>query len=81
MKLNKLNKATNYNKEIVKVKITNTKGSAPTKINDIMLVSLGNIYGTIGGGNLEYLVINEAKNTAEILLESTVSILPILNAL
>ena len=62
MKLNKLNKETNYNKEIVKVKITNTKGSAPTKINDIMLVSLNNIYGTIGGGNLEYLVINEAKN-------------------
>ena len=62
MKLNKLNKETNYNKEIVKVKITNSKGSAPTKINDIMLVSLNNIYGTIGGGNLEYLVINEAKN-------------------
>ena len=62
MKLNKLNKETNYNKKIVKVKITNTKGSAPTKINDIMLVSLNNIYGTIGGGNLEYLVINEAKN-------------------
>ncbi|MDC6447842.1 xanthine dehydrogenase accessory protein XdhC [Alphaproteobacteria bacterium] len=62
MKLNKLNKETNYNKDIVKVKIINTKGSAPTKINDIMLVSLDNIYGTIGGGNLEYLVIKEAKN-------------------
>ena len=62
MKLNKLNKETNYNKKIVKVKIINIKGSAPTKINDIMLVSLNNIYGTIGGGNLEYLAINEAKN-------------------
>ena len=62
MKLNKLNKEINYNKEIVKIKIINTKGSAPTKINDIMLVSLDNIYGTIGGGNLEYLAINEAKN-------------------
>ena len=62
MKLNKLNKEINYNKEIVKVKIINIKGSAPNKIDDIMLVSLDNIYGTIGGGNLEFLVINEAKN-------------------
>ena len=62
MKLNKLKKEMNYNKEIVKIKIINTKGSAPTKIDDIMLVSLDNIYGTIGGGNLEFLAINEAKN-------------------
>ena len=62
MKLNKLNKEIFYKKKIIKVKITNTKGSAPNKINDIMLVSLKNIYGTIGGGNLEYLVIKEAQN-------------------
>ena len=42
MKLYKLNKAIKYNKEIVKVKIINTKGSAPTKINDIMNSKLDN---------------------------------------
>ena len=62
MKLNKLNKELIYRKNIVKVKITNIKGSAPTKVNDIMLISLESIYGTIGGGNLEHLVIKESHN-------------------
>ena len=62
MKLNKLNNEIIYAKEIVKVKITNTQGSSPNKIYDIMLVSLDSIYGTIGGGNLEHLVINEAHS-------------------
>jgi xanthine dehydrogenase accessory factor len=62
MKLNKLNNELIYKKKIIKVKIINVKGSAPTKVNDIMLVSLDGIYGTIGGGNLEQLVINESHN-------------------
>lgn len=62
MKLNKLNNELIYKKKIIKVKIINVKGSAPTKVNDIMLVSLDGIYGTIGGGNLEHLVINESHN-------------------
>ena len=61
MKLKKLNNAINYKDLIVKAKIFNVKGSSPNKINDIMLISNDTIFGTIGGGNLEYLVVNEAK--------------------
>ena len=61
MKLKKLNNAINYKDLIVKAKIFNVKGSSPNKINDIILISNDTIFGTIGGGNLEYLVINEAK--------------------
>jgi len=61
MKLKKLNNAINYKDLIVKAKIFNVKGSSPNKINDIILISNDTIFGTIGGGNLEYLVVNEAK--------------------
>ncbi len=61
MKLKKLNNAINYKEIIVKAKIFNVKGSSPNKINDIILISNDTIFGTIGGGNLEYLVVNEAK--------------------
>ena len=61
MKLKKFNNTINYKDLIVKAKIFNVKGSSPNKINDIMLISNDTIFGTIGGGNLEYLVVNEAK--------------------
>ena len=61
MKLKKFNNTINYKDLIVKAKIFNVKGSSPNKINDIILISNDTIFGTIGGGNLEYLIINEAK--------------------
>jgi len=61
MKLKKFNNAINYKDLIVKAKIFNIKGSSPNKINDIILISNDTIFGTIGGGNLEYLVVREAK--------------------
>ena len=61
MKLKKLNNAINYKDLIVKAKIFNVKGSSPNKIDDIILISNDTIFGTIGGGNLEYLIIKEAK--------------------
>ena len=61
MKLKKLNNAINYKDLIVKAKIFNVKGSSPNTIDDIILISNDTIFGTIGGGNLEYLIINEAK--------------------
>ena len=57
MKLKKLNNAINYKDLIVKAKIFNVKGSSPNKIDDIILISIDTIFGTIGGGNLEYLII------------------------
>ena len=61
MKLKKLNNKINYKDFIVKAKIFNVKGSSPNKIDDIILISYDTIFGTIGGGNLEYLVVKEAK--------------------
>ena len=61
MKINKLTSNIDYKKNIIKVKIINVKGSSPNKINDFMLVAPKDIFGTIGGGNLEYLVIEESK--------------------
>ena len=77
MKLNKLNNELIYKKKIIKVKIINVKGSAPTKVNDIMLVSLDGIYGTIGGGNLEYLIVEEAKNILKSKIKTKILSIPL----
>ncbi len=61
MHLKKLSKNINFNSKIVKAKITEVKGSSPNNLDDIILISTDTIFGTIGGGNLEYLVIEEAK--------------------
>ncbi|PPR48800.1 MAG: hypothetical protein CFH15_01532, partial [Alphaproteobacteria bacterium MarineAlpha5_Bin5] len=61
MKLKKFNNTINYKDLIVKAKIFNVKGSSPNTIDDIILISNDTIFGTIGGGNLEYLVVKEAK--------------------
>ena len=61
MYLKKLSKNINLNNKIVKAKIIEVKGSSPNNLNDIILISKDTIFGTIGGGNLEYLVIDEAK--------------------
>ena len=61
MKINKLTSNIDYKRNIIKAKIINVKGSSPNKINDFMLVAPKDIFGTIGGGNLEYLVIEESK--------------------
>ena len=60
MQINQLSVKTNYNKPLIKAKIINVKGSAPNKVNDLMLITPKKIFGTIGGGNLEYLVIKES---------------------
>ena len=60
MKINRLSIKTIYKKPLIKAKITNVKGSAPNKVNDLMFITPKQIFGTIGGGNLEYLVIKES---------------------
>ena len=56
MKLLKLTNEISFKDKIVKAKIINVKGSSPNKVDDIILVSHDTIFGTIGGGNLEYLI-------------------------
>ena len=61
MKFNKIQKVQNYKEEVIKAKIINTEGSTPRETGVYMLVSKEDIFGTIGGGHLEFLVINRAK--------------------
>ena len=61
MYLKKLSKNINFDSKIVKAKIIEVKGSSPNSLDDIILISTDTIFGTIGGGNLEYLVIDEAR--------------------
>jgi len=61
MKFNKIQKVRNYKEDIIKAKIINAEGSVPRKTGDYMLISKENIFGSIGGGQLEFIVINKAK--------------------
>jgi xanthine dehydrogenase accessory factor len=46
---------------MVLVEITSIKGSSPRDSGTLMLVSKDQLWGTIGGGQLEYLAIDEAR--------------------
>ena len=71
MKFNKIQQAKEYKKELIKAKIINTEGSVPRKTGDYMLISNKDIYGTIGGGQLEYIVINKSKKLLELKIKKT----------
>lgn len=62
MKFNKLHEVKNYREKVIKAKIISSEGSVPTETGKYMLISEVDIFGTIGGGHLEYMVINKAKN-------------------
>ena len=57
MTLKKLIEAKNYNNKIIKAKIISAEGSVPRNQGTFMLISENDIYGSIGGGQLEYSVI------------------------
>ena len=44
------------------VTVAHTVGSAPREAGTKMVVSLDSVYGTIGGGNLEFNVIQTARS-------------------
>ena len=46
---------------IALVEVAATKGSTPREAGAFMLVSLSSIFGTIGGGQLEYMAIDKAR--------------------
>lgn len=54
------------NKSVALVTVTSAGGSTPAEVGKEMLVdSTGNIGGTIGGGNLEYVSIKKAQESIE----------------
>ena len=61
MTLKKLTEAKNYNNKIIKAKIISAEGSVPRNQGTFMLISENDIYGSIGGGQLEYSVIEISK--------------------
>jgi xanthine dehydrogenase accessory factor len=46
---------------MIRVEITRTRGSAPRETGAIMIVTPKAIQGTIGGGQLEYMAIDRAR--------------------
>jgi xanthine dehydrogenase accessory factor len=56
-----LQKYLNQNTHVVKVQVTQAKGSTPRNAGAWMLVSPSTIFRTIGGGNLEYMAIDTAR--------------------
>ncbi len=62
MILKKIIDAKKYRKVIIKAKLINTEGSVPRDSGTFMLITSKYIFGSIGGGQLEYSVIQKAKN-------------------
>jgi xanthine dehydrogenase accessory factor len=49
------------NADVIACELTSVRGSSPREEGTLMLVGLGSIFGTIGGGALEYMVIDHAR--------------------
>ena len=60
MILKKIIDAKNYKKEIIKAKLISTEGSVPRDSGTFMLITSKYLFGSIGGGQLEYSVIQKA---------------------
>ena len=56
----KLEEVLDYKKEIIKAKLISTEGSVPRNAGTFMLISEKYIFGSIGGGQLEYTIINKS---------------------
>ena len=61
MILKKIIDAKKYKKEIIKAKLISTEGSVPRDSGTFMLITFKYLFGSIGGGQLEYTVIEKAK--------------------
>ena len=77
MILKKIIDAKNYKKEIIKAKLISTEGSVPRDTGTFMLITSKYLFGSIGGGQLEYSVIQKAKkflNEKEIINNEIINI-------
>ena len=62
MIFNKLNDSLNCKTKLIKAKLIFTEGSVPRNKDTFMFISNSKIFGTIGGGQLEHLIIDKARN-------------------
>ena len=62
--------ARKYTKEIIKAKLISTEGSVPRNSGTFMLITSKYLFGSIGGGQLEYTIIEKAKKIAAHMLEA-----------
>ena len=53
----KINEVMKYNSTLMKAKLITTEGSVPRDKGTLMLISEKYIFGSIGGGQLEYNII------------------------
>jgi len=77
MILKKIIDAKNFKKEIIKAKLISTEGSVPRDAGTFMLITSKYLFGSIGGGQLEYSVIQRAKkllNEKEIINNEIINI-------
>ena len=77
MILKKIIDAKNYKKEIINAKLISTEGSVPRDAGTFMLITSKYLFGSIGGGQLEYSVIQKAKkflNEKEIINNEIINI-------
>ena len=61
MILKRISVAKKYKKEIIKAKLISTEGSVPRDTGTFMLITSKYLFGSIGGGQLEYTIIQKAK--------------------
>ena len=77
MILKKTIDAKKYKKEIIKAKLISTEGSVPRDSGTFMLITSKYLFGSIGGGQLEYSIIQKAKkllNEKEIINNEIINI-------
>ena len=77
MILKKIIDAKKFKKEIIKAKLISTEGSVPRDAGTFMLITSKYLFGSIGGGQLEYSVIQKAKkflNKKEIIINEIINI-------
>lgn len=50
------------NEKVVKLELTKVSGSSPRNVGTVMYVSCEELWGTVGGGQLEFMLIEQARN-------------------
>ena len=61
MIIRKLDEVKDYKLPVIKAKLISTEGSVPRNSGTFMIIADNCIFGSIGGGQLEYYVINKSK--------------------
>ena len=71
MRFNKIQNIKDCKEQLIKAEIISTEGSVPREAGDYMFITKEDIFGTIGGGQLELIVINKAKKLLKTVIKKT----------